>query len=586
MNQSLVLQFYMVGGAEVYLDGKLIAAFGEVGTSAEDEKSVRSTDLWPLQETFSITRTGEYVLAVRHSHFVAPDSYLIGDAVAGFDFVITRASDIDLDTLITIRNQTAVQFAFTFIPLAFALLYFLLFLFYREEKLHLYFALLAASVAAMTFLDLQYNVLGDGNLLVVYRKIFTLAVIFTFTMSARFVYGVFCTRLPIQFWVFLGVVGFLTIWALVNPFHAFRPSIIIGLIMFLEMFRVVSVAIVRKKPGAWLIGTGLLLFLIGTLYDLLLDLRLIEAIGQTTNGYYFGFTGMLVCMAVFLAKDVARTNNELKAQLVEVKRLSEQTLTAEREARKQEVTRLLLEAENERKSQELEDARILQLSMLPDEVPDHDLVEIAVHFQPATEVGGDYYDFSLAEDGTLTIAIGDATGHGMSAGTMVTATKTLFASMAEDDALEHILFKSAGAIRQIGLPKLFMALALVRLRDHAVEFAGAGMPPALIYRAESKQLVSIPLKGVPLGSPGNLPYQTTEITVSRGDSIVLMSDGFPELFNDNREMLGYEKVVSIFEEAASRSPDEIIEHFQRAVLDWADGQTPDDDITFVVLKMK
>ncbi len=111
----------MVGGAEVYLDGRQIAAFGEVGTSAEDEKSVRSTDPWPLQETFSITRTGEYVLAVRHSHFVAPDSYLIGDAVAGFDFVITRASDIDLDTLITIRNQTAVQFAFTFIPLAFAL---------------------------------------------------------------------------------------------------------------------------------------------------------------------------------------------------------------------------------------------------------------------------------------------------------------------------------------------------------------------------------------------------------------------------------------------------------------------------------
>lgn len=52
--------------------------------------------------------------------------------------------------------------------------------------------------------------------------------------------------------------------------------------------------------------------------------------------------------------------------------------------------------------------------------------------KPATEVGGDYYDFHLADDGTLTVAVGDATGHGLKAGTFVTAMKSLFRTFAAD----------------------------------------------------------------------------------------------------------------------------------------------------------
>jgi len=100
------------------------------------------------------------------------------------------------------------------------------------------------------------------------------------------------------------------------------------------------------------------------------------------------------------------------------------------ERRKAEIT--ILEAENERKSQELEEARELQLSMLPKELPQLPYLDIAVYMQTATEVGGDYYDFHVGLDGTLTVVIGDATGHGMKAGTMVTAAKSLFRSYASN----------------------------------------------------------------------------------------------------------------------------------------------------------
>src|SRR6185503_12835023 len=85
----------------------------------------------------------------------------------------------------------------------------------------------------------------------------------------------------------------------------------------------------------------------------------------------------------------------------------------------------LMAVEYERKTVELEDARRFQLSMLPKEVPQHPSYDVAVFTRTATEVGGDYYDFHLAGD-ALSVTIGDATGHGAKAGTMVTVIKTLF----------------------------------------------------------------------------------------------------------------------------------------------------------------
>jgi len=93
----------------------------------------------------------------------------------------------------------------------------------------------------------------------------------------------------------------------------------------------------------------------------------------------------------------------------------------------------IIQADNERKTQELEEARQLQLSMLPKELPNLPNLDIAVYMQTATEVGGDYYDFQVGIDGTLTTIIGDATGHGMKAGTVVTITKSLFNSMAANE---------------------------------------------------------------------------------------------------------------------------------------------------------
>ena len=244
-----------------------------------------------------------------------------------------------------------------------------------------------------------------------------------------------------------------------------------------------------------------------------------------------------------------------------------------------------LRVENERQTRELEEARHLQLSMLPKSMPSHPLVDIAASMQTATEVGGDYYDFYEDEKGVLTIAIGDATGHGANAGTMVTATKALFNVLSREPDPALMLSRASSALKRMGFRKLFMAMALLRLRGHTLELAGAGMPPALLYRAASGDIEMLPLKGIPLGGP-EMGYQKQETTLQAGDTLMLMSDGFPELFRKDGNMLGYEESVSIFREVADQSPQDIITHFEETGKQWLDGNSPDDDITFVVMKVK
>ncbi|VAX27264.1 hypothetical protein MNBD_IGNAVI01-1125 [hydrothermal vent metagenome] len=260
--------------------------------------------------------------------------------------------------------------------------------------------------------------------------------------------------------------------------------------------------------------------------------------------------------------------------------------TAELQAKATEAQSKLIQIENERKTKELEEARQLQLSMLPKELPNLQNLDIAVYMQTATEVGGDYYDFHVGIDGTLTVVIGDATGHGLNAGTIVTATKSLFNSYAPNPDILFTFSEISRCIKGLKFRRLSMCLALLKIEGNKLKMSSAGMPPALIYREEKKELEEIMLKGMPLGTTNKFPYELRETTLGAGDTILLSSDGFPELLNEKKEMFGYERMKETFTEIADRSSEKIITHLKGTAKDWVNGKDPDDDVTFVVIKVK
>ncbi len=252
----------------------------------------------------------------------------------------------------------------------------------------------------------------------------------------------------------------------------------------------------------------------------------------------------------------------------------------------QEVQQRLLEAENERKGRELDEARQFQLSLLPKALPRHPEIEVAVLMRTATEVGGDYYDFFTSESGALTTVIGDAAGHGVRAGTMVTVVKGLLTASAAEADLAMLLGGAATAIKQMNLGRMNMAATLVRIEDRAISISAAGMPPVLVHRRSTSFVEEVALTGLPLGSMAEASYGHWDSHLDQGDTVLLMTDGFPELMNPDQEPLGYEKAISLFRRVADGTPEEITSHLAESAQEWTRGQPPVDDLTFVVLKMK
>ncbi|MCK7528547.1 MAG: SpoIIE family protein phosphatase [Ignavibacteriales bacterium] len=194
------------------------------------------------------------------------------------------------------------------------------------------------------------------------------------------------------------------------------------------------------------------------------------------------------------------------------------------------------------KSIELEEAGQLQLSMLPKALPQLPNLEIAVYMKTATEVGGDYYDFSTKNDGSLNIALGDATGHGMKAGTLVSMMKSLFTANSIDKSLEDFFNTSNEALKNSRLDKMMMAFAMLNINSNKLKIANAGIPPVYIYRKKKNDVEEINLYGLPLGAMNNSKYDIYESDLAGGDIILLLSDGLPELKNEKDEQYNYARV--------------------------------------------
>jgi serine phosphatase RsbU (regulator of sigma subunit)/ligand-binding sensor domain-containing protein len=257
------------------------------------------------------------------------------------------------------------------------------------------------------------------------------------------------------------------------------------------------------------------------------------------------------------------------------------------------------EAEDRRRQYELQRARRIQRNMLPSEPPDLPWLELAAVQHTATEVGGDYYDFFPQADGRLYVVCGDATGHGLGAGLMVTATRTALLTMHDAD-LVAVVDKMNQVLRRVNLgARLNMALTLVALSPPrsdgsiVVEASGGGMAPMYVLRVDgSVEEVLVP--GVPLGALVDSVYALVDLELTPGDILVMMSDGVPEHYHPERGPLGYDGVQRALADFgrwyASRmtevSAQEVLDFVLETCNGWSPRETLADDVTLVVAKVR
>jgi serine phosphatase RsbU (regulator of sigma subunit) len=267
--------------------------------------------------------------------------------------------------------------------------------------------------------------------------------------------------------------------------------------------------------------------------------------------------------------------------------LQQQTIVEQERTRKeQEIQQRILEIEYDRKSLDLEEARRFQLSMLPKSVPAHDRFDVAVFTLTAAEVGGDYYDFHVAPNGVLTATIGDATGHGAKAGTMVTVVKALFSGYTPEVMPAQFLRDAAEKVKRMDLGRMAMALLLARFDRDRLTVASAGMLPGYVHRSRSGKIEEVARGATPLGTLG-ADYHDVSIDLNAGDTVLFMTDGFPELQNASGQQLGYAAAIDEFIAAAKgATADDVIASLAAAAKRWNGERPPNDDVTFVVVRAR
>jgi signal transduction histidine kinase len=306
-----------IGAAEIYLDGTRFHSSGQVAASAEGERKRSVVNPSPLLVSFGGGK--HHVIAVRYSNHASDWAHEHGFP-AGF-WMAARDYQYSVEQHENfLRGHTAYQALFVAVPLAFTLLHLLLFFFYAREKANLYYAIFTIGAAALTYCVFQIRFASNLRLWLVLFWFFKISLLVVLVSGVRFQYAVFYSRLPRRFWWLLAGAIVLGGFAWYLPEDVFG---IAGMLVLVEMLRVVIRAILGKKDGAWIIGIGFGAFCVAVAWQALMGLgvltRLDEPYGMV---YLYGILGLIISMSVYLARSVAHVNKNLEAQLAQVRELS------------------------------------------------------------------------------------------------------------------------------------------------------------------------------------------------------------------------------------------------------------------------
>src|SRR5215213_6556670 len=284
---------------------------------------------------------------------------------------------------------------------------------------------------------------------------------------------------------------------------------------------------------------------------------------------------------------VAPTGKEWATPLIVINRVSEGKIAEEWSA--DIVTPFLEEIEQqarerERVEQDLRVARRIQQASLPKEVPEVQGWQINPHYQPAREVGGDFYDFLELEDGRLGLVVGDATGHGVPAALVMSTTCGMLRAVALSvDSPGEVLARVNEALSARIPPSMFVTCfyAILEPKSGRLLYANAGHD--LPYLRRSRGAEELRARGMPLGLMPEMSYEEKEAMLGAGEAVLFYSDGLVEAHDPEGEMFGFPRLQALVAEHAEGEP--LVEYLMEKLYCFAgDGWEQEDDITLVTLQ--
>jgi serine phosphatase RsbU (regulator of sigma subunit)/predicted ester cyclase len=241
--------------------------------------------------------------------------------------------------------------------------------------------------------------------------------------------------------------------------------------------------------------------------------------------------------------------------------------------------------ERQRVEHELGVARRIQHALLPKDLPELEGWEIARHYQPAREVGGDFYDFLRLEDGRVGLVIGDVSGKGIAAALVMANTQSVLRAVAQREGITPgQVLEEANEVLYAYIPPTMFITCLYAILDPesgGLVYANAGHDLPYLHRnGDAEELRA---RGMPLGLMPGMDYEEKEVTLEAGDGVLFYSDGLVEAHDPKGKMFGFPRLRTLVAEHGEELSLEetLLEELYSFV---GEGWEQEDDITLLTLR--
>lgn len=239
---------------------------------------------------------------------------------------------------------------------------------------------------------------------------------------------------------------------------------------------------------------------------------------------------------------------------------------------------------------EMEIAKQIQLSLLPEAPPDLAGIQIASLSISAEHVGGDYYDFFQTDDNLIEAVIADVSGHNVGAALIMVETRSVLRAQVNINNSPADILTNLNNLLMSDLSRaeLFISMFYIKYdtAKQSLTYSNAGHNQPLLYQHARRECQFLDAEGMIIGVKENISFENRSITLHAGDILLLYTDGVTEAAADDGELFGIERLSNILIEIHEDSVQNIINHIYGEVISFSGGKPLADDVSMVALRIE
>ncbi len=241
----------------------------------------------------------------------------------------------------------------------------------------------------------------------------------------------------------------------------------------------------------------------------------------------------------------------------------------------------------------LQIAQQIQHSLLPQQLPSFETVDIAAFSSPAMDIGGDYYDLIHIDEKHIGLAIADVSGKGIGGALMMAVCRGVIRVNAEKVYDPSFVLTSMNKALSSTLTEdmfVTMLYMVLNLETHLLSYARAGHEAPIIIRKGETRAAQVETPGIAIGLVDSDTFEsvieTQHVNLHAGDLVVSYTDGITEAMNSAQEEWGTERLIQSVERMADAAVDDLLDNVRESVLAFTGGGRQYDDMTMLALKVR